>query len=54
LLARSLEPTTGYSDAKQYTLAGVTIPAVNDEYKRHVFSSEIRLMNMGGRREIPE
>ncbi len=54
LLARSPEATTGYSDAKQYTLAGTTIAAANDEFKRHVFSSEIRLMNMGGRREIPE
>ncbi len=54
LLARSPEATMGYSDAKQYTLAGTTVAATNDEFKRHVFSSEIRLMNMGGRREIPE
>lgn len=54
LLARSPEATRGFSDSKVYTLAGITIAATNDEFKRHVFSSEVRLMNMGGRREIPQ
>jgi type IV pilus assembly protein PilW len=54
LLARSPDETTGFADAKQYTLAGNVIAAPGDAYKRHVFSSEIRLMNLGGRREIPE
>lgn len=54
LLARSPERTAGYTDTKQFVLAGVNVPAANDEFKRHVFSTEVRLMNMSGRREIPE
>jgi type IV pilus assembly protein PilW len=54
LLTRSPDETAGFADAKVYTLAGVTIPASNDAYKRHVFSTEVRSMNLGGRREIPQ
>jgi type IV pilus assembly protein PilW len=54
LLARSPERTAGFSDTKTFVLAGLNVPAANDEFKRHVFSTEVRLMNMGGRREIPE
>jgi type IV pilus assembly protein PilW len=57
LLARNVKETQGYSDGKVYTLAGVTIPAsgtIGDKFKRHVFSTEIRPMNLSGRREIPE
>ena len=56
-LTRTLKETQGYSDGKVYTLAGVTIPAsgtFGDKFKRHVFSTEVRPMNMSGRREIPE
>lgn len=54
LLARSPDATSGYSDEKVYTLAGVSVPASHDEFKRHVFTTEVRSMNLGGRREIPE
>jgi type IV pilus assembly protein PilW len=57
ILTRTLKETQGYSDGKVYTLAGVTIPAsgtFGDKFKRHVFSTDVRPMNMSGRREIPE
>lgn len=54
LLVRSPEATAGYADAKQYTLAGVTVSASGDQFKRHVFTTEVRSMNLGGRREIPD
>lgn len=54
LLVRSPDATAGYVDEKQYTLAGVSVPASGDQFKRHVFTTEVRSMNLGGRREIPE
>lgn len=54
LLARATSAISGYRDEKQYVLAGITIPATNDEFTRHVFMSEVRSMNLGGRREIPQ
>jgi len=56
LLARSPQETRSYTDTKVYTLAGSTVTAslTSDSFKRHVFSTEVRPMNMSGRREIPE
>lgn len=57
LLARATETTQGYTDSKSYTLGvvsgGTTIAAASDSYTRHVFSAEVRPMNLAGRREIP-
>jgi len=63
LLARSREPTPGYTDTKVYCLgepnvdgtcpAANEIAAANDQYKRHVFTSSVRLNNVSGRRETP-
>jgi type IV pilus assembly protein PilW len=53
LLARADEPSPGYEDTKSYTLGGLTLPAFNDGFKRHVFSSTIRVNNVAGRRETP-
>ncbi len=55
LLARARQPTPGYVDTKDYILGGVTVDAddLDDEYKRHVFSSTLRLVNVSGRRETP-
>ena len=47
----------GLAAAKSYTLgtvAGTTTAATNDRFKRHVFGTDVRLMNLGGRKEIPE
>jgi type IV pilus assembly protein PilW len=52
LLARNTEPTAGYTDAKQYSLdsAGTLMPAFNDHYKRHAYTSTIMATNIAGRK----
>jgi type IV pilus assembly protein PilW len=54
-LARSTEPSGGWSDTKTYDL-GLAVPAAgpfNDAYKRHAYSSVVRLNNASGQRELP-
>ncbi|WP_426175485.1 PilW family protein [Massilia sp. TWR1-2-2] len=63
VLVRNTEPSAGYVDSKTYCLA--TVPAggacpaaglvgpLNDRYKRHLFSTTVRLTNIAGRRESP-
>lgn len=53
VLARNLEPTAGYKDDKSYQLGPLTVAAANDGYKRHVFSTTVRLVNPSSRREQP-
>ena len=55
VLARSLEKSPGYADSKSYQLGSTsyTVPTADVGYKRHVFSSTIRLVNPSGRREVP-
>lgn len=53
MLVRTVQTTQGHSDDKSYTLGTIDIPAKDDGYKRHVFSSEIRLSNIAGPREVP-
>jgi len=54
VLARSREPTQGYTDTKEYSLgAGTTLGPFDDEFKRHVYSTTVRLPNVSGRRERP-
>lgn len=53
VLARSREPTQGYTDTKQYTMAGTTYGPYNDAFKRHVYTTTVRLPNISGRRERP-
>lgn len=53
LLARSPKATDDYTDTKTYTLAGTAYGPFNDNFKRHVYSTEVRPVNMAGRREIP-
>lgn len=53
VLARNLEATQGHTDSKSYQLGGTTIAAANDNFKRHVFSTTVRLVNPSGRRETP-
>jgi type IV pilus assembly protein PilW len=58
LLARNIDPTPGYTDAKIYTLgldaanAPVTYEP-RDSYKRHLFTTLVRLVNVSQRREMP-
>ncbi len=53
VLARNLETTQGYTDTKTYSLGTTTLGPFNNNYKRHVFSSTVRLINVSGRRETP-
>ena len=55
LVARTREVTPGYTDNKTYTLGSTTWapPTGTANYKRHVFSSSVRLVNVAGRRETP-
>ncbi|MGH8119928.1 MAG: PilW family protein, partial [Gammaproteobacteria bacterium] len=56
LLARTVEPVDpreNYVDNKTYTLAGLGI-SPGGSFKRHVYGTEIRPLNMAGRREIPK
>jgi len=53
VLARALVPTQGYTDTKTYSLGGTTLGPFNDQFKRHTFSTTVRLHNISGRRETP-
>jgi len=55
LIARATQPTPGYTDVKTYDmgLAG-SAGAFNDAFKRHLFASVVRAVNVSGRREIPQ
>ena len=53
LLARANEATAGYTDSKTYSLGSLDVAAFNDSFKRHVFSTTVRLNNVAGRRETP-
>jgi len=53
ILSRANEETPGYTDSKSYTLGGVAVTGLTGGFKRHVFSSSMRLVNVSGRRETP-
>lgn len=54
VLARNLVATPGYTDSKSYQLGNTAaMAAANDGFKRHVFSTTVRLVNPSGRREAP-
>jgi type IV pilus assembly protein PilW len=51
LLARATEPSASYTDAKTYDLGLHGTVAPGGPYKRHVFTSVVRLQNVAGWRE---
>lgn len=53
VLARSSTPTLGYTDTKTYALGDQVLGPFNDNFKRHVFTTTVRLVNRAGRRETP-
>ncbi|MES2503238.1 MAG: PilW family protein [Pseudomonadota bacterium] len=53
VLARAETVTSGYADSKTYTLGNTTLGPFNDGFKRHVFSTTIRVNNVSSRRETP-
>jgi type IV pilus assembly protein PilW len=59
VLARNLDRTLRHEDTKKYIMGSVTVdmsdstPPLAREYKRHVFTSTVRLINPSARREKP-
>lgn len=53
VLARNLETTVGYVEDKSYVLGQTVLGPFNDGFKRHVYNSFVRLVNVSGRRERP-
>lgn len=51
LLTRSIDATQGYRDSKTYVLGDKTIPAAEDSFKRHVYSTTVQLINPSWRRQ---
>jgi type IV pilus assembly protein PilW len=54
IIARSREATPGYTDTKTYVAgAAGNVGPFNDGFKRHLYSTTVRLPNVSGRRERP-
>ena len=53
VLARADKVSPGYTDTKTYSLGSTTLGPFNDGFKRHVFSTTVRLINVSNRRETP-
>jgi len=53
VLARNLEATAGYVEDKTYVLGQTALGPFGDGFKRHVYNSFVRLVNVSGRRERP-
>jgi len=51
VLARNLEPTNGYTDAKTYDMGAGGTSTPGGAYKRHVYNAVIRIVNPASRRE---
>ncbi|MBF0179028.1 MAG: PilW family protein [Magnetococcales bacterium] len=52
LLVRTPESDAGQVDDKTYTLGDDSLGPFNDGFKRHLFSSEVRLINLAGPRSV--
>lgn len=53
VLARADKASPGYTDTKTYALGSITLGPYNDSFKRHVFSTTVRINNVSSRRETP-
>jgi len=53
VVARSLETSPGHTDTRTYNLGSATLGPFNDRYKRHAFTTTVRMVNVAGRRETP-
>ena len=53
VLARAHKVSPGYNDTKTYALGSTTLGPFNDGFKRHVFSTTVRVNNVSSRRETP-
>jgi len=53
VVARSIEVSPGHTDTRRYNLGSGSLGPLNDNYKRHAFTTAIRMTNVTGRRETP-
>lgn len=53
VLARADKISPSYIDTKTYNLGSLVLGPFNDGYKRHVFSTAVRINNVAGRRVTP-
>lgn len=53
LLVRSPEASPGYTDSKTYTLGSAAAISPGGSFKRHIYSTSVRLHNVSARRETP-
>ena len=53
VLVRSLESTPGYTDDKSYALGSAVTETLGGGFKRHLYSTTVRLHNVSARRETP-
>ncbi len=59
ILARNIDPSPGHTDTKTYTLGNdaagnpFVVGPFSDAYRRHVFTSLVRIVNPAGRRDTP-
>jgi len=53
LLVRAGVASPGYLNNQTYVLGDLTVGPFNDAFKRHLFSSTLRVHNVAGRRETP-
>ena len=53
LLARNIDASPGYADSKTYKLLDLDVASPGDGYRRHVYTTLVRLQNPSGRRDIP-
>ena len=51
VLARNVEPSGGYTDAKQYDMGVVGLITPGGNYKRHVYNAVVRVINPSARRD---
>lgn len=59
VLARNLDASPGYTDTKTYNFGvdasgnAVSVGPFNDRYRRHVYTTVVRIANPAGRRDTP-
>jgi type IV pilus assembly protein PilW len=53
VLVRNLTTTGDHLDAKTYALGTTNLGPYNDNFKRHVYSTTMRLINISSRRQTP-
>lgn len=53
VIARNLEPSSGYTDSKTYSLGSLSYTPTDLTYRRHAYSALVRIVNPSSRRDTP-